>query len=181
MSVQGNELIARAQAGDREAFAEIVARHERMIRGMVRFWARGRLDHDDLVQEIYLRAWRSLGQLEEPLRFLAWLQGIARNVCRTALRRLAHEPPRDGVEVQVLVRPEERTIGGADELLKGLPPDIGRAMRAKFCDDLSYREIAARNGLTHAQVRHLIEKGLRLVATRLRAEVPVSMQQGAMR
>src|SRR5262245_66362690 len=129
MSVRGNELIARARAGDREAFAEVVAHHERMIRGMVRFWARGRLDHDDLVQEIFLLAWRSLGQLEEPLRFLAWLQGIARNVCRSAIRRLAHEPPRDGVEVEVLARPEERASGGgADELLNGLRADIGRAM-----------------------------------------------------
>ncbi|MEW6741333.1 MAG: sigma-70 family RNA polymerase sigma factor [Planctomycetota bacterium] len=160
------ELIERARRGEREAFQELVHRHRGMVRGIVRVIGGCRLDPDDLVQEIFLEAWRSLRRLREPLRFLAWLQGVARNTCRRELRRWHCEPAREEVDVDTVAREQGKT-SAIDELLADLPEDVAGVMRHKFCHGRTYREIAEREGLTRSQVRSLMEKGLRSVAARL--------------
>jgi RNA polymerase sigma-70 factor (ECF subfamily) len=162
------ELVRRARRGEAEAFTELVRRHQGMVRGLVRLLG-GRSDPDDLVQDVFLEAWRSLPRLREPLRFLSWLQGVARNVCRQARRRERAGPVREEVDVEA-VSVEEREPGRIDELLAGLPGNVARVMREKFCHGRSYREIAHVTGMKRTQVRHLMEKGLRSIAARLASE-----------
>ena len=47
---------------------------------------------EDVVQETFLQAWRSLPKLREPQRLSAWLDGICRNICKRHLRAKSSTP-----------------------------------------------------------------------------------------
>jgi RNA polymerase sigma-70 factor (ECF subfamily) len=75
-------LVQGVLSGDRNAFAELYDRWAGLIRAMC-FDATRDLDTaEDLAQEVFLRALRKLGDLRDPPRFVSWLMGIARLVCR---------------------------------------------------------------------------------------------------
>jgi RNA polymerase sigma factor (sigma-70 family) len=75
-------LVRGVLSGDRNAFAELYDRWAGLIRAMC-FDAIRDLDAaEDLAQEVFLRALRKLGSLRDPARFVSWLMGIARHVCR---------------------------------------------------------------------------------------------------
>jgi len=96
-------LVLGVREGDRAAFAELYDRRARLIRAICLDAAGDFHEAADLTQEVFLRAYRGLGELHDPQRFSAWLVGIARQVCRewhrrrrrerTGLRRLAATSP----------------------------------------------------------------------------------------
>jgi RNA polymerase sigma factor (sigma-70 family) len=75
-------LVRLALAGDRGAFAVLVARHRPMLVGLCRRVLGDRGLAEDAAQEAVLQAMVSLERLERPERFGAWLGGIGLNVCR---------------------------------------------------------------------------------------------------
>jgi len=75
-------LVQGVLNGDRNAFAELYDRWAALIRARC-FEATHDLDTaEDLAQEVFLRALRKLEDLRAPPRFVSWLMGIARHVCR---------------------------------------------------------------------------------------------------
>src|SRR5436190_24196258 len=77
-------FVRRAQSGDRTAFEDLVRGHARLVWASVYGLVRDPAWTDDMVQETFLRAWESLGELKEPGAFRGWLLTIAR---RLAWRR----------------------------------------------------------------------------------------------
>jgi hypothetical protein len=76
----------RARSGDRQAFAELILRHQRLLSNLCSR-ALGDADlADDAVQEAILQALLSLDSLRQPAQLGAWLVGIGLNVCRRWLR-----------------------------------------------------------------------------------------------
>lgn len=81
------DIVRRAQAGNREAFADLMGRCERTALG-VAFAALADADlAGDVVQEAFVRAWQRLGELREPECFAGWLCGIVRNLAHDVRRR----------------------------------------------------------------------------------------------
>jgi RNA polymerase sigma-70 factor (ECF subfamily) len=74
-------LVRAAQAGDREAFGELVRRFEKSLFAAALRRVRNHAEAQDLVQEVFVMAFRKIGQLRQPEAFGGWL--------RTILRRLA--------------------------------------------------------------------------------------------
>ena len=76
----------RAARGDSAAFAMLVEKHERQLRGfLVR--AVGRDHADDIAQEAFLKAWRAAGQYDGRARYSTWLTRIAWRCRIDALRK----------------------------------------------------------------------------------------------
>ena len=75
-------LVQGVLSGDRNAFAELYDRWAGLIRAMCFDVTRDLDTAEDLAQEVFLRALRKLGDLRDPPRFVSWLMGIARHVCR---------------------------------------------------------------------------------------------------
>jgi RNA polymerase sigma-70 factor (ECF subfamily) len=87
-----DETVARAMAGDRESFAVLVREHGQAVHAyLVRRGGRGVAD--DLLTEVWLRAWRSRGTYDVGWAGpRPWLYGIARNVLRHHWRVRADHP-----------------------------------------------------------------------------------------
>jgi RNA polymerase sigma-70 factor (ECF subfamily) len=85
-------VVDAAMAGDEAAFARLVARHEHELRAHCYRMVRSVADADDLVQETFLRAWRSLSRFEGRSTVRSWLYRIATNVCLDAIERRSRGP-----------------------------------------------------------------------------------------
>src|SRR6185436_1731792 len=89
------DLVNRARQNDREAFAQLVDRHQHLVVGVALSITRDRALAEDIAQEAFVAAWKSLAKLDDPARVAPWLAGISRNLANNAVRkqtrRAAHE------------------------------------------------------------------------------------------
>jgi len=80
-------LVARAQAGDHDAFGLLVERHSRAVFRVAYRLTGHEQDAEDVVQETFLRAFRQIGTFESRSNVATWLYRIAFNCAHDALRR----------------------------------------------------------------------------------------------
>ncbi|MEO6323159.1 MAG: sigma-70 family RNA polymerase sigma factor [Thermoanaerobaculia bacterium] len=80
-------LVARAREGDREAFRQLVERHSRNVFRLAYRLMGNEEDAEDVVQESFLKAYRSLSRFEGKSMFGSWLFRITTNCALDALRR----------------------------------------------------------------------------------------------
>jgi RNA polymerase sigma-70 factor (TIGR02960 family) len=97
--------LARARAGDGDAFRELVEPYLRELRVHCYRILGSLQDAEDLLQETLLAAWRALGRFEERASLRVWLYRIATNRCLNALRDRGRRPQ----EHQAMVEPPEPT------------------------------------------------------------------------
>ncbi|HUV29785.1 MAG TPA: sigma-70 family RNA polymerase sigma factor [Acidobacteriota bacterium] len=76
------ELVQRAQAGDFDAFSELLSRHKNRIYGLARRLAGNKQDAEDIVQETFLKAVDKIDQFRLESSFGTWLYSIALNESR---------------------------------------------------------------------------------------------------
>ena len=80
-------LVVRARAGDRAAFEELVRRHaDGLYRAVLQFGLRPDAA-EEVTQEAFLRAWRSIGAFDGRARFFTWLYRIGINEAKRRLKR----------------------------------------------------------------------------------------------
>ena len=80
-------LVVRSRRGDRAAFEELVRRSARLLFAHLYLKTRDVHKTEDLVQETYLLAWRSIADLDDPKTFRAWLTTIANSAFVDVMRR----------------------------------------------------------------------------------------------
>jgi RNA polymerase sigma-70 factor (ECF subfamily) len=103
--------IAAFQAGDREAFSQLVARHHPRIFALALRLCRSVDDAMDLTQDTFARALDRLGTLSEPRYFGSWLYRIAINHGISHQRRQDRAPALDPHQLADLVQPSGREAG----------------------------------------------------------------------
>src|SRR5579863_5332771 len=85
-------LVVASLAGDREAFGLIVPRYQSLVCSLA-FGATGSITQsEDLAQETFVAAWKTLADLREPASLRPWLCRIARNRICDVFRDEKHEP-----------------------------------------------------------------------------------------
>jgi RNA polymerase sigma-70 factor, ECF subfamily len=85
--VEDLELARRSQAGDTEAFGELVTKYRAKIFTMICSIVGNESDAWDLAQEGFLKAWRSIHRFQGRSSFYTWLYSIAINVTIDSLRQ----------------------------------------------------------------------------------------------
>ena len=80
-------LIRRARSGDREAFGQLVSRHQESVYRVVRGILAGAAECEDVTQEVFLKAYGSLGKFRGDSGLFTWLYRIAVNEALRARRR----------------------------------------------------------------------------------------------
>ena len=108
-----DELVRRSLAGERDAFGQLVARHQRLVYAVALSHARDASHAEELAQEAFLEAWHDLPTLRDPARLGAWLAGIARNVARSWRRHAARRRRRETAALAVLDRAEPTPLDDA--------------------------------------------------------------------
>ncbi len=107
----GSDLIARARAGDGEAFRELTEPHRRELQVHCYRMLGSFADAEDAVQDTLLAAWQGLGGFtEERASLRTWLYRIATNRCLNALRTASRRPAR-AWDVPGVDRPEPTRLG----------------------------------------------------------------------
>lgn len=81
------ELVARAMAGDRSAFVDLFRHHGPSVAKLTRAYRAPASEVEDVVQEVFLSAWRRLADYDRQRPFRAWLFAIALNRVRDMARR----------------------------------------------------------------------------------------------
>lgn len=84
-------LVVQARAGNQEAFAELVRRHGAQAYRIAFALLKNRSDAEDVVQDAFLTAFRSLATLKDPSAFRSWLNRIVVNRSRDLLRKRRRE------------------------------------------------------------------------------------------
>jgi RNA polymerase sigma-70 factor (ECF subfamily) len=83
------QLVARAQAGEREAFEELVRRHANHLFAVVVRLVASRGEAEEVTQEAFIRAWRGIGGFKGDAQFFTWLYRIGVNEARRRGQRRA--------------------------------------------------------------------------------------------
>ena len=81
------ELVKQASDGNRFAFEQLIDYYQEDIYRMIYYRIRTRMDAEDLTQDVFIRAYRSISRLREPDRFRSWLFRIAVNRVNDYLRK----------------------------------------------------------------------------------------------
>lgn len=102
----------RVQNGDRDAFRVLIDRYEGMVFDLTHQYAESPEDAEDLAQDAFTRAFRRIGDLNNPDRFSSWLYGVTLNRCRDYAKNVRRE-------TYAFSRTEERE--NADALPGGRP------------------------------------------------------------
>lgn len=151
-----SHLVQRARKGDQEAFAALVAEHQRYVYNLALRVLRNEEDALDLTQETFVRAWVALPNFRGQSQFRTWLYRITTNLCynrlpglRRTLRDLGDDViaelpetdvnldnPARGVEDRELRAYLHRAIDDLDEKYRLL-------ISLRYHGELSYEEIAA--------------------------------------
>jgi len=80
-------LVNQAAAGSRDAFDELVVRYRRRVYNLVRALTGGDSEAEDLVQDVFIRAYRAIGGFRGDSAFRSWLYRIAINVVHTHVEK----------------------------------------------------------------------------------------------
>lgn len=159
-----------ARAGDRSAFAELVQRRQTWIRNLMRRCCGDVTLADDLAQQVFLQAWRSLPQLQRPGGFAAWLKRIAIN---TWLQHVRKKDPLEAPDEYVeTTQAREDATGVAldlDRALAALPDPVRLCIVMAYHERMTHGEIAALTGLPPGTVKSHIRRGTQRLRTMLSA------------
>jgi len=154
--------VAAAQDGDNRAFARLV---DQTYSDVFLLAARLTRDHDDaldVVQEVYLRAYKGLIDYRGEARFTTWLHRITINCASTLLarrRRELHDPiQRDVIDMSDEYHPERRVEESeiSDDLrraLEELPPNLRSVLVLSDVYDLSHQKIGKQLGISATAVK----------------------------
>ena len=164
LKLQGDaKLIAMARSGNPGAFETIVDRYQGRLLGFCRQMLGSTEDAEDVLQEVFVNAYKAMLADEREINLRPWLYRIARNRCLNHLRK----PTADAQESMDMV-PEVEAASTAEKVhnreefrqlledVKKLPETQRSALLLREMDALSYEEIAAAMDTTVPSVKSLL-------------------------
>ncbi|MFQ5655877.1 MAG: RNA polymerase sigma factor [Planctomycetota bacterium] len=167
------ELARAAREGDRGAFEALIERTHRLVYKIAWQKANHAGDAEDIVQDVFLHAWRSIPRLRDPQACLGWLLAITHNRANRFCRRrrnkiIAFEEARRELEARAAAtKPEEDPSSWVAEAVRSLPDELRLALTWKYMEGCSYEEIGGRLGMSFHQVDYLLRRAKRALRREL--------------
>ena len=180
------ELVARVQAGDKQAFDLLVLKYQRKIMRLLSRMIRDQAEVEDVAQEAFIKAYRALPQFRGDSAFYTWLYRIAINTARNWLSSNSRRPStpssyenEDGEtfdemdnltdtttpESELASRQIAQTVNKA---IEDLPEDLRTAIVLREIEGMSYEDIAQSMNCPIGTVRSRIFRAREAIATKLR-------------
>jgi RNA polymerase sigma-70 factor, ECF subfamily len=160
---------------DASAFERLVREHQHMVYCVALSFCKDPASAEDVAQEAFLKAYRSVDEMREPARLKTWLYSIARFTAIDWIRRRQRDPVRSLPGGELPERPvaepkEERTVRVMD-VIQGLKEEHREIMILRYVRGLSYSQIARETGSTTSAVGEKLSRIRDIVRQKLRAEV----------
>jgi RNA polymerase sigma-70 factor (ECF subfamily) len=158
-------VVALAMSGDDAAYGELVRRRQDSIRNLFRRLTRDHALADDLAQQAFVLAWKSIRTLKSPAAFGAWLRKLAVNCWLQHVRVDKREVALD--EEMPLERHAASAVAerlDLDAALATLPPHVRLCVVLAYSEGMSHGEISDSTAMALGTVKSHIARG----AARLR-------------
>jgi RNA polymerase sigma-70 factor (ECF subfamily) len=171
-------LVIAARRGDTRAFGTLVHRYrDRHVRFAVRLLG-SRDDAEDVLQAVFVRAYRHLDGCETPARFGAWLHTIVVNECRTFASRRGVREARMVHDDELLAgmpddRPAPDPVLGAQirRALRRLTHDLREAFLLKHVEQLEYQEMVEVTGASESALKMRVKRACEQLREQLQGAV----------
>ena len=175
------KIIERVLAGDNDAFGELVERYQTKVYNLALRMTGNEVDAEDMAQETFLRAWRSLPAFQFESAFSTWLFRLTHNICIDHLRAQKRRPavsltvaedegeetvqldvpdPSPGPEAAAILAEDHALLAAA---MAQLPADYREILTLRAINDLSYSQIA--------EILHLQEGTVKSRLSRARTQL----------
>jgi RNA polymerase sigma-70 factor, ECF subfamily len=153
-------LIAETLSGNQLSFQLLVERYQGRMFALVRHYTRSTVEVEDIVQDVFLKAFSRLGSFQRQSSFYTWLTRIAINTALDFLKRSGRSPiqgvddpelalagevgvPRAGAAPAPDARMEREEISRiTSEVLDELPEIFRAVLVLREFEEFSYQEIA---------------------------------------
>lgn len=168
-------VVALAIAGDDEAYGELVRRRQLQVRQLLRRLSRDSALADDLAQQAFVQAWRTIRTLKAPAAFGAWLRKLAVNIWLQHLRaRGARERSDAAGSPHAAPDSSHAELATAEQVdldraLALLAPDVRLCIVLAYGERMSHREVSETTGLPLGTVKSHITRGAARLREILRA------------
>ena len=180
------QLVERAQRGDKRAFELLVEKYQRKLARLVSRLVRDPGEVEDVTQEAFIKAYRALPSFRGDSAFYTWLYRIGINTAKNYLVATGRRAPTstevdaedaEGYAVGELLRdintPESLLLskeiaGTVNAAIESLPEELRSAIQLRELEGMSYEEIAKLMDCPIGTVRSRIFRAREAIAERLK-------------
>ena len=180
------ELVERAQRGDKRAFGLLVEKYQRKLGRLLSRMIRDPAEVEDVVQEAFIKAYRALPNFRGESAFYTWLYRIGINTAKNYLVSMGRRPRvtaeieleyaekfEDRDDLRTIATPESELMSKqvaqtVNDTVAALPEELRTAITLREIEGLSYEEIATMMGCPIGTVRSRIFRARETIAEKLR-------------
>jgi RNA polymerase sigma-70 factor (ECF subfamily) len=180
------QLVERAQRGDKRAFELLVLKYQRKLGRLLSRFVRDPAEVEDVTQEAFIKAYRALPGFRGESAFYTWLYRIGINTAKNYLVALGRRAPtttgfdneeaegfEDADQLRDANTPESELEGKeiaatVNRAMDALPKDLRTAITLREIEGLSYEEIASVMNCPVGTVRSRIFRARDAIAAELR-------------
>jgi len=179
-------LVAQSQSGNQAAFEELVRRSARWLFARVYLETGDTHRAEDLVQETFLQAWRSIRSLGDPKTFRGWVNTIAQRVVIDAARKDTRKKrgsgaKREGDALLTIASsapsPPDRAEQDEERqrvlsILRSMPEEYRVPLMLRYIGGADYDAIAKELAMSNGSLRGLLHRGMNMLRSRMTTNAP---------
>ena len=180
------QLVERAQRGDKQAFELLVVKYQRKLGRLLSRFIRDPAKVEDVAQEAFIKAYRALPSFRGDSAFYTWLYRIGINTAKNYLVAMGRRAPtttefdseeaenfEDGDQLRDLNTPEAELMtrqiaATVNQAMEELPEELRTAITLREIEGMSYEDIANVMNCPIGTVRSRIFRARETIADRLR-------------
>ncbi|MDZ7361733.1 MAG: sigma-70 family RNA polymerase sigma factor [candidate division KSB1 bacterium] len=172
--------------GEKDAFAQLVAKYQKPLYAALRRLVRRHDDTDDLLQEAFVRAYQHLKDFDHSRPFYPWLHRIAVNLAITFIQRRKRQSNFSGLNVDeifptapVTDHPDEKAeqsemLAALEKAIERLPAEQRVVLLLRTREDMSYQELSEHLGIEIGTVMSRLARAREKLRAWLRPYLEIS-------
>ena len=184
-----SQLVESCLLGNRDAFAQIVARYQSVVCSIAYSMCGDLGRSEDLAQDTFVSAWKSMTELKEPEKLKTWLCGIARNLANSFVRRQQRTPtaltgPEPPEGCSGIPTPHEQAVSNEEQalmwrVLETIPETYREPMILFYRANQSAPVVAAALGISEDVARQRLTRGRAMLTERVAKTVESALLKSA--